>query len=154
MQLLKSDQDILHNIFCLASPCLFKFLNMGVGVLRIGKSNLLQHTIHLPGKKLESFKGRGSRAKTVSPSGALPFLLCGFLSSRHLGTHCLQLRKSDQDILHNIFCFASPCLFKLLCPGGWPVKDWTAHLAATSPSQFQTSRGNSHLSDSGRESSS
>ena len=61
---------------------------------------------------------------------------------------CLQLLKPDQDILHNIFCFAFPWLFKFLCPGGWPVKGWTAHLASTSPSQLQTSRGNSHLSDS------
>ena len=65
---------------------------------------------------------------------------------KHLGAHCLQLLRPDQDILHNIFCFTSPWLFKFLCPGGWPVKDWTAHLASTSPSQLQTSNFKRKLS--------
>ena len=93
-----------------------------------------------------------------APTPCTPFILRrAFFQQRrrkkkqkHLGTHCLQLLRPDQDILHNIFCFASPWLFKFLCPGGWPVKDWTAHLASTSPSQLQTSRGNSPLSDSDR----
>ena len=114
-------QDILEKTrtLCVGGGGISSFFSRGLGVLQVGMSKLIQHTNHLPEKKLDKSQSGGSAfffvASFRGPYHSSSKL--AILSSRHLGEDKLAILSSrhlgEDSVLKKK---------NLVCWWGWDIK--------------------------------